>query len=158
MSETVYTDPIYNDIEFEIEDSIAAWLAPIQEYTAPIYVSLATEEIDNAAYVAVICDDLDGEGLERNGNWQALVRIKVVTPFDETVPEGFANLRALHRQRCAVVRDRIMVVELADELSNTSITVQGFSFPAVKQQVINRSWVTEFHVKLKRVSGNDLTP
>jgi hypothetical protein len=153
MSEIVYTDPIYNDTEFKVEDAFEALLGEFQDYLPPVVVSLASEELETA-HVAIICDELNSDDLIRNGNWEADVRLKVVTLFDETLPDGFASLRALHRQRCAVVRDNVMIRELATTLSTDSgITVQGFSFPSVKQRVEGRSWITEFYVKLNSVSG-----
>lgn len=156
----------YNDIEFKAEDAIAAVLAVVADNLggAPIALSLASEDLATS-HVAIIADDFEPhQNPPRGGNFAGIVRIKVVTSFDEQVPNTFANLRALHRQRVGMVRDTLMSSTLDADLTtagravagNTGFTVQGFNFGRVVQRVANRAWITEWTLLLQSVCGSNL--
>src|SRR5437762_2246657 len=101
----------FNDVEFKIEDAVASLLAPHSGDLggAPLHLSLLTSALETS-HVAVIVAALErADGHPRTGNWRATCRVKVVTAVDETLPVGFVDLRTLHRQRCGVVRDAVMV-------------------------------------------------
>lgn len=152
---------VYNDIEFKAEDALATLLAAIASIDlagAPIVKSLNTELLETT-HIAVIADDFDpSQNPPRTGNHIGRVRIKVVTNIDDKPPAGYADLRAVHRQRCAIVRDTLMVITLDTDLSAAldDFTVQGFNFGGIRQRIIGRSWITEWSVILESVCGSDL--
>lgn len=157
---------VYNDIEFKSEDAIEALLDAVSGNLAgsPIALSLATETLETS-HVAIIADDFDpSQDPPRTGNWKGIVRIKVVTSFDEKLPAGFAKLRDLHRQRVGVARDTLMSSTLDADLTaaaqaiegQTGYTCQGFNFGRISQRIIGRSWVTEWTIILESVCGTNL--
>lgn len=156
----------YNDIEFKAEDAVLAVLtsAAANLVGAPLVLSLNNDDLQTT-HVAIIASDFTpAETPPRSGTYKGIVRIKVVTAFDDAVAAGFANLRAVHRQRCGIVRDTLMVTTLDVDLTtagqavagNTGFTVQGFDFGKVSQRVMGRSWVTEWSIILQSVCGTNL--
>lgn len=157
----------YNDVEFKSEDAFVALLVPVQAsdlVNAPIVMSLASEVLE-VDHIAIIAEEFEAhQDPPRSGNWKGNMRIKVVTAFDQTVPNGFSDLRALHRQRVGVVRDIFSSSTLDADLTtagqaidgNTGFTVQGFNFGRITQRIIGRSWVTEWMVVLDSVCGSNL--
>lgn len=153
----------YNDVEFKCEDALASlFTAPVLANLggAPVELSLGTDALETS-HIAIIADEFTPhEDPPRSGNWKGVVRIKVVTSFDEEkrLPAGFTSLRALHRQRCGVARDTIMVASLDTDLTAAldDFTVQGFDFGRISQRIIGRAWITEWSVILQSVCGTDL--
>jgi hypothetical protein len=152
----------YNDLEFKAEDAIASlFTAPVLALlgAAPVVLSLITDSLTNS-HIAIIADDFEPhQDPPRTGNYRGVVRIKTVTNFDEVVPGGFANLRALHRQRCGIVRDTLAVTTLDTDLTDAiaDFNVQGFNFGRIHQHIVGRSWVTEWSIILESVCGTDLS-
>lgn len=153
--------PVYNDIEFRLEDAYGDLLAAVSAnlVDAEIVKSLASSALDTS-HVAVICDKLSpSDKMPHAGNWQTSVQIKIVTAANETdsIPAGFTTLRDVHRQRCGVVRDAIMVEGLDTLLSvATGLTVNGFTLGDVEQRIEGHSWITEFSVFHPLVCSADL--
>lgn len=156
----------YNDLEFKAEDAIAALLVPVAANLAGALVvkSLITDSLATS-HVAIIADDFEpSQNPPRTGNHKGVVRIKIVTSFDEALAAGFADLRSMHRQRCGVVRDALMVATLDTDLTTagqaivgqTGFTVQGFNYGRISQRIEGRSWVTEWSVILDSVCGSNL--
>lgn len=151
----------YNDLEFKAEDAInSLFTAPVLALLggAPVVLSLIHDSLATS-HVAIIADDFEPhEDPPRTGNYKGRVKIKILTNFDEIPPSGFADLRALHRQRCGIVRDTLAVTTLDTDLSAAvaNFTVQGFNFGRISQKVVARSWVTEWSVILQSVCGSDL--
>lgn len=156
---------VYNDIEFKVEDAIKSLLDGIadQLYSAPVVVSLLIDELETS-HVAVIVESLDvAEGVKESGNWTTAARIKTVTSIDETITDemiaaGVADIRALHRLRCGLVRDTLMVENLDTLLGDatTDLTIQGNQFSKASQRIVGRSWISEFTITFYQVSGSDL--
>lgn len=157
---------VYNDIEFKVEDALKVRLDTIGAvalWNAPVVVSLLIDELETS-HVAIICEDLDlAEGMKESGNWTTAARIKTVTSIDEEVTQdmidaGVANIRALHRLRCGLVRDTLMVENLDTMLGDatTDLTIQGNVFSKITQRIVGRSWVSEFTITFYQVSGSDL--
>lgn len=151
----------FNDLEFKAEDALLSlFTAPVLALLggAPVVLSLVSDSLTNS-HVAIIADDFEAFPRPRLGEYTGNVRIKVVTNFDEenNLPAGFANLRALHRQRCGVVRDTIAESTLDTDLSAAvaDFTVVGFHFGRISQRIVGRSWVTEWSVVLESVCALD---
>lgn len=152
----------YNDVEFKAEDALASLftagvIANLGGLTG-VKKSLIADALETS-HIAIIADRFPNTGEPQSGNWNnCVVRIKVVTDTSEVPPAGFADLRALHRQRVGIARDTIMVTTLDTDLSAAvaDFTVQGFTFGDISQRIVNRSWITEWQVILGSVCGTDL--
>lgn len=149
----------YNDLEFKAEDALGSlFTAPVLALlgNAPVVLSLINNDLAKS-HIAIIADDFEPFPRPRLGEYTGPVRLKVVTNFDEAVPNGFADLRALHRQRCGIVRDTLAVTTLDIDLSAAvaDFSVQGFHFGRISQRIVGRSWITEWSVVLESVCGSD---
>ncbi len=152
----------YNDVEFKAEDAM------VSLFTAPVIANLGgltrvvrgleSDDLETS-HIAVIAERFQNSGLPQSGNWEKCVmRVKVVTDTSETVPNGFATRRDLHRQRVGVARDLFMAADLDTQLTSAvaDFTVMGFDFGELHQRIVGRSWITEWQVILGSVCCVDV--
>lgn len=151
----------YNDVEFKAEDALNSLFTSdvlANLGGAPVVLSMSQDALEKS-HVAIIAEEFTpSTNPPRSGNYAGVIRIKIVTNFDENLPSGFTDLRTLHRQRCGIVRDTLMVTTLDVDLSAAvdDFTAQGFDFGRITHRIIGRSWVTEWSVILESVCGSDL--
>ena len=152
---------LYHDLTFRVEDAVAAILTvrSADLVGAGIVPSLDAMILDDD-YVTVVADTAAySDGPRLSGNWDISVTIRVATYVENSVPDGFSDMREVHRQRVGVCIDSIMQgdldAQLSDDTDPDGFTCQGFYFGKQSQGVEGHLWVTEITFTLTQCHANN---